>query len=53
MAEIPIGYRQLAGSERKARKGAKRVVPADPKETVLISIYLRRRTDAVPASGPG
>ncbi len=51
MAEIPTGYRQLAGSERKARKGAKRVGPADPNERVLISIYLRRRTDAVPLPG--
>ena len=53
MAEIPTGYRQLAGSERKVRTGAKRVGPADPKETVLVSIYLRRRTDADAASGPG
>jgi kumamolisin len=46
MAEIPTGYRQLTGSERRVRKGAKRVGPADPKETVLISIYVRRRHDA-------
>src|SRR5271154_6238542 len=48
MAEIPSGYRQLAGSERKVRKGAKRVGPADPKETLSVSIYLRRRADAPP-----
>jgi kumamolisin len=48
MAEIPIGYRQLAGSERKVRKGAKRVGPADPNETLSVSIYLRRRADSPP-----
>jgi kumamolisin len=48
MAEIPSGYRQLAGSERRVRKGAKRVGPADPEEMLLISIYLRRRAEAPP-----
>jgi kumamolisin len=46
MAEIPSGYRKLAGSERKVRKGATRVGPADPSETLLISIYLRRQPGA-------
>jgi kumamolisin len=46
MAEIPSGYRKLAGSERKVRKGATRVGPADPSETLLISIYVRRRPGA-------
>ena len=46
MAKIPSGYRQLAGSERKIRKGAKRVGPADPSETLMISIYVRRQPGA-------
>ncbi len=46
MAEIPGGYRRLPGSERKVRKGATRVGPADPGETLVISIYLRRRPGA-------
>jgi kumamolisin len=50
MAEIPSGFRQLAGSERRVRKGAKRVGPADPKEMLVISIYLRRRAEAPPLS---
>ena len=48
MAHIPMGYRQLAGSERRVRKGARREGPADAKEVVLVSIYLRRRADAPP-----
>jgi kumamolisin len=48
MAEIPSGYRQLAGSERRVRKGAKRVGPAAPEEILLVSIYLRRRAEAPP-----
>jgi kumamolisin len=46
MAEIPNGYRQLAGSERRVRKGAMRVGPADPEESLLVSIYLRPRPGA-------
>jgi kumamolisin len=46
MAEIPSGYRQLPGSERKIRKGAKRVGPADPAETLMVSIYVRRQPGA-------
>jgi len=46
MAEIPMGYRQLAGSERRVRKGAELVGPADPEETLVVSIYLRQRGDA-------
>jgi kumamolisin len=51
MPESPIGYRQLAGSERKVRKGATLAGPADPQEILTISIYLRRRPDAAPLPG--
>lgn len=45
---VPAGYRRLEGSERKARKGARRLGPADPKEPLLVSVYVRRRPDAPP-----
>lgn len=48
MPEIPAGYRQLAGSERRVRKGATRVGPSDPAETVLVSLYVRRQPGAPP-----
>jgi kumamolisin len=35
------GLRELAGSERHVRKGASRIGPADPNETIMVSIYLR------------
>jgi hypothetical protein len=40
--DIPEGYRRLEGSERRVRKGAWRLGPADPKEPVLVSMYVRR-----------
>jgi kumamolisin len=46
MANIPIGYQELEGSRRRVRKGAERVGPADPKEKLLISIYVRRQPGA-------
>jgi kumamolisin len=48
MAGAPTGYRPLAGSERKARKGTTRKAAADPEETVVVSIYVRQRTGAPP-----
>jgi len=48
MTEAPTGYRQLAGSERKARKSVTRKAAADPDETVLVSIYVRRRSGVPP-----
>jgi len=46
--DIPENYRPLKGSERRPRRGAVRVRPADPSETVLISIYVRPRLGAPP-----
>ncbi len=46
MANISMDYRKIEGSERRVRKGARRVGPADPEERLLVSIYVRRRTDA-------
>jgi Pro-kumamolisin, activation domain len=43
---LPEGYRQLAGSERKPRSGARRVSAADPNETISVTICVRRRPDA-------
>jgi len=42
---IPTGYSRLPGSEQRAPEGAKRLGPADSKETFKVSIVLRRRTD--------
>jgi hypothetical protein len=46
--KIPEGYRRLEGSERRARKGAQRVGPADPNEQVMVSVYVRRRPGSPP-----
>jgi kumamolisin len=46
MANIPMGYQELEVSKRRVRKGAERVGPADPKEKLLVSIYVRRRPGA-------
>ncbi len=46
MAEIPVGYRRIEGSERRAALGARRVGPADPNETFSFTIRVRRRPGA-------
>jgi len=48
MPKVPRGYTRLVGSERTPRKGATRVAPADPAETTVVSIYLRKPADAPP-----
>jgi hypothetical protein len=40
------GFRELAGSARRVHKGASRTGAADPNETIEVSIYLRRPTNA-------
>jgi kumamolisin len=45
---IPPNYRRVDGSERRPARGARLVGLADPKETLSISICLRRRPDAPP-----
>ena len=40
---LPKNYSKLSGSERNPRKGAKLVGPADPNETVSLSIRVRRK----------
>jgi kumamolisin len=52
MAQIPNGYQRLGKSERLPRHGAHRVAPADPKETLSVTIRVRRRQDAPPLPGP-
>jgi kumamolisin len=42
------GLRELAGSERHVRKGASRIGPADPNETITVSMYLRCPPHAPP-----
>jgi kumamolisin len=48
MPDIPNKYRLLEKSERHAAPGARRVGPANPKETLTVSIRVRRRPDAPP-----
>jgi kumamolisin len=48
MPNIPAGYTKLTGSERKPRKGATRMGPADPHESVVVSLYLRTQPGAPP-----
>jgi Pro-kumamolisin, activation domain len=48
MPEIPVGYRNIEGSERRPARGARRVGPADPNEKFSFTIRVRRRPDAAP-----
>lgn len=48
MGKVPEGYRILERSERKSRQSARLVGPADPKETLTVTIGVRRRPDAPP-----
>jgi hypothetical protein len=50
--KIPDGYRRLDKSERHAASGAHRVGPANPAETLTVSIRVRRRPDAPPLPDP-
>jgi kumamolisin len=51
MPDIPKGYRQLKGSERRPAKGAKLLGPADAKETISVTIAVRRRPGGPPVPG--
>jgi hypothetical protein len=44
--DLPAEYARLVGSERKPPGVAKRTGTADPGETGIISVYVRRRPDA-------
>jgi kumamolisin len=48
MAEIPVGYRSIEGSERRPAPGARRVSAADPNEQLSFTIRLRRLASAPP-----
>ena len=50
---VPAGFTRLAGSERAAAPGAVRTGPADPGETLSVTILVRRRPDAPPLPDPG
>src|SRR5215469_16571971 len=45
---IPEGYQRIEGSERRIAPGARLIGPADPNETVSITIIVRRRPDGPP-----
>lgn len=44
----PQGYRRLEGTERQPARGARLIGPADPNETLSVTIRVRRRADAPP-----
>jgi Pro-kumamolisin, activation domain len=46
MADIPMNYRPLFKTGRRPARGARRVGPADPQETLSVSIRVRRRQGA-------
>jgi kumamolisin len=48
MAEIPVGYRRIEGSERQPAPGARREGPADANETFSFTIRVRCRPGALP-----
>lgn len=50
--DIPNGYRRLEGSERRPAPKAEFLGLADPKETLSITIVLRRRPDGPPVPEP-
>jgi len=45
---IPEGYQRIEGSERRIAPGARLIGPADPNETVSVTIIVRRRPDGSP-----
>ena len=44
--QVPSNFKALGSSDRKAREGARRVGPADPKEMLTVSVRIRRRPGA-------
>ena len=44
--QVPPGYMQLAGSERRPPPSARRAAPTDPKETFTVTVRVRRRSGA-------
>ena len=46
--DIPKGYVQIKGSNRKPAEGARRIADVDPKEPVTVTFLVRRRPDAEP-----
>jgi len=46
LPEVPEEYQPLEKSERYGAPGARRVGPANPQETLTVSIRVRRRPDA-------
>ena len=49
--KLPDNYHPLDGSERRPSATAKKVGPADPNETLTVTIALRRRPDGAPLPG--
>jgi hypothetical protein len=50
--QIPPNFRPLEGSERRPPPKAEFLGPADPKETLSVTIVLRRRPDGPPVPDP-
>jgi kumamolisin len=48
MPEVPAGYMKLDKSERRAGAGVRLVGPADPAETLTVSVRVHRRPGAPP-----
>jgi Pro-kumamolisin, activation domain len=46
--QVPEGYREIEGSERHPSPDATVVGPADPSESLTLTIVLRRRPDGLP-----
>jgi kumamolisin len=51
MPQIPKGYRELEGSERHPASDAKLLGPADGRETIRVTVLVRRRPDGPPMPG--
>ena len=46
MPSVPTDYRPLDGSERRPAPGARLLGPADPDETLIVTLHLRSPTQA-------
>jgi kumamolisin len=51
MAQVPVGYRKIEGSERRPARGARRISVADPNEKFSFTIRVRRQPNAAPVPG--
>lgn len=50
-SKLPEEYQPLKGSDRRPRRGARRIGPANPREVLTVSVYVRPNPKAAPLRG--